>query len=246
MPEKYFNICKTIIETRRCMREKARKLREKGLSYSEIAEKIGISARKATYWTNDIKLSKEEIGHKISEKKRKRDVEGYERQSISKKKLKKMIDAHGLYGASDILKMSDGAVQYWAEKYGIESPLRNRRFTHCQICNREYKENSKKCPKHCSTCTSKIRRLRSKIKSIKYKGGKCEECGFLAKEDNYAAFEFHHANSDKEVGVGMILNRKWEIIKREVDKCTLLCSNCHRVSHSDYDNKEILEIVKGI
>lgn len=66
-----------------------------------------------------------------------------------------------------------------------------------------------------------------KMKAIEYKGGKCCICGY----DKYSgALEFHHKNSDdKEFGIserGWTIS--WEKIKNEIDKCILVCSNCHR------------------
>ena len=45
---------------------------------------------------------------------------------------------------------------------------------------------------------------------------------------SFAAMEFHHVNG-KDFSIGNIANRKWEVIKKELDKCELLCSNCHRL-----------------
>jgi predicted HNH restriction endonuclease len=48
------------------------------------------------------------------------------------------------------------------------------------------------------------------------------------------ALEFHHKDpSLKEFGPsGRILKRlSWEKITKEIDKCILLCANCHRELH---------------
>ena len=45
--------------------------------------------------------------------------------------------------------------------------------------------------------------------------------------------EFHHTNSKiKDSNVSKLLSRKWEVLQEELDKCILLCSNCHRIEHS--------------
>ena len=62
-----------------------------------------------------------------------------------------------------------------------------------------------------------------------YKGGKCIECGY---DKCPAALEFHHTDpSKKEFGIGGGYNRSWEVIKLELDKCVMLCSNCHHEKH---------------
>jgi hypothetical protein len=44
--------------------------------------------------------------------------------------------------------------------------------------------------------------------------------------------EFHHTNPDeKDFGVSKILTRSIADLKAEVDKCVLLCSNCHAEEH---------------
>lgn len=74
------------------------------------------------------------------------------------------------------------------------------------------------------------RRVIMKEKAVDYKGGKCSCCGY----DKYiGSLEFHHLNSnEKDFTISFLLNRKWEIIKEELDKCILVCSNCHREIHA--------------
>ena len=44
--------------------------------------------------------------------------------------------------------------------------------------------------------------------------------------------DFHHINpEDKIYDVKVLMTRRWELIKEEIDKCILLCSNCHRELH---------------
>ncbi len=70
-----------------------------------------------------------------------------------------------------------------------------------------------------------------KQRAINYKGGKCEICGG---EFHAACFDFHHKNpneKDKSIAAMITPNVDWELLKDELDKCVLLCSNCHRVLH---------------
>lgn len=75
------------------------------------------------------------------------------------------------------------------------------------------------------------RRKRLKEMSIKYKGGKCINCGYNRCN---AALDFHHIDAtQKNFGVSLDgLTRSWEKIKEELDKCILVCANCHREIHS--------------
>ncbi len=71
------------------------------------------------------------------------------------------------------------------------------------------------------------RRRKVKALAISYKGGKCQICGYLRYQ---GALELHHINpKDKSFGIGdKGYTRSWERVKAELDKCILLCANCHR------------------
>lgn len=59
---------------------------------------------------------------------------------------------------------------------------------------------------------------------------KCSRCGF----DNPAALDFHHKDPKvKDFTIGGAINQTLSIprIKREIDKCEILCANCHRIEH---------------
>lgn len=69
------------------------------------------------------------------------------------------------------------------------------------------------------------RRRKIKTLAIEYKGGKCQICGYK----NYqGALDLHHI-ADKKFGIGdKGYTRSWVKIKSELDKCILVCANCHR------------------
>jgi 5-methylcytosine-specific restriction endonuclease McrA len=71
------------------------------------------------------------------------------------------------------------------------------------------------------------RRRKVKTMSIEYKGGKCLLCGYNRFQ---GALELHHIDSEKkEFGIGdKGYTRSWEKVRAELDKCVLLCANCHR------------------
>ncbi|MPM83825.1 hypothetical protein SDC9_130894 [bioreactor metagenome] len=72
-----------------------------------------------------------------------------------------------------------------------------------------------------------------KQKAVDYKGGRCSSCGY---ENCLSALEFHHINpSEKE-----LYNSHWtfERNKNELDKCILLCANCHREKHEEMRKNE--------
>lgn len=66
---------------------------------------------------------------------------------------------------------------------------------------------------------------------IDYKGGECQECGY---NKCNAALEFHHLDpNEKDFNISELKKTNFnEKIKSELDKCALLCSNCHREVHA--------------
>ncbi len=77
-------------------------------------------------------------------------------------------------------------------------------------------------------------RQRTKLKAIEYKGGGCIKCDY---NKCVYALQFHHFNpAEKDFSISGV-TKSWDIIKRELDKCVLLCSNCHFEQHeSDRKN----------
>ena len=87
----------------------------------------------------------------------------------------------------------------------------------------------------------KERGLKRKIELIKYKGGKCEICGY---DKNIAVFEFHHVDPTKKffaLDLRHLSNTTIDKIKEEADKCILVCANCHREIHNPNLNKKDVE-----
>ena len=77
----------------------------------------------------------------------------------------------------------------------------------------------------CSTCRARSTRLKLKIKYLDYLGGKCTICGF---DKSVHALEFHHRiPSEKSFQISGTI-KSWDKVKPELDKCIILCANCHR------------------
>jgi hypothetical protein len=78
-----------------------------------------------------------------------------------------------------------------------------------------------------------VRKRRKKVRemAIAIKGGPCDRCGY---DRCLEALEFHHEEKGlKDFGISARgYTRSWEKIKQELEKCTLLCANCHREIHA--------------
>lgn len=117
--------------------------------------------------------------------------------------------------------------------------------TKCKIekpLDQFYKKNKTKLHSWCKSCNavSTIQRQRSfKRQAVEYKGGKCIDCNLI---DDPRIYDFHHEDpSVKEFTISGIANTKWnDKIEQELDKCILLCSNCHRRRHFKINEKELI------
>lgn len=65
-------------------------------------------------------------------------------------------------------------------------------------------------------------------------GGKCNRCGFF----DVACMNFHHVDkNDKEYGISDIISSRLSKTLVELEKCMLLCDNCHNEIHSETSGK---------
>lgn len=111
----------------------------------------------------------------------------------------------------------------------------------CKFCNRKY--NPIRSNGHrstvCNTCLTNKRRVRIKQKIVALKGSCCQRCGY---NKCISALDFHHLDaSKKEFGLNIAHTKKWELVEKEINKCELICSNCHREEHFKDHPKEFLE-----
>ena len=88
--------------------------------------------------------------------------------------------------------------------------------------------------KNCNNKNSTDRARQIKKMMVEYKGGSCERCTLHYKDSHIAVFDFHHINpKEKDINYARIRYHGWDKIKTELDKCKLLCSNCHRITHAE-------------
>lgn len=71
-------------------------------------------------------------------------------------------------------------------------------------------------------------RKRTKLKLVEYKGGECSICGY---KRSLKALEFHHIDPNEKDFTISGKSFSYERLKKEVDKCILVCSNCHAEIH---------------
>jgi len=147
-------------------------------------------------------------------------------------------------------------IQYWINKYELKSIFNNfkgnkrfcmngeRRCPKCEKMIRIENFNNKNgvigSSSYCKKCTteqslSRMRKLKQQM--VDYKGGCCQKCGY----DKYiGALEFHHINpEEKDFNPSHLKKYTFDDrVKNELDKCVLLCSNCHRETHHEINEKK--------
>jgi 5-methylcytosine-specific restriction endonuclease McrA len=85
---------------------------------------------------------------------------------------------------------------------------------------------------HCKPCQVLYvsnRRREIKKQCLEYKGGCCSKCGY---DKSDYALEFHHRDPEKkDFSINRGASLVFDKLKEELDKCDLLCANCHREEH---------------
>lgn len=108
--------------------------------------------------------------------------------------------------------------------------LEDKLKPHCKNCKKCGKSSTRSV---CGACNVRERKKKLKMMAVEYKGGKCEICGY---SKCITALHFHHKDpSEKDFSIAG-QTRGWEKIRKEIDKCMILCANCHSEIHSGMVN----------
>ena len=104
----------------------------------------------------------------------------------------------------------------------------------CISCGRKYKYSIADRQGHtrtrCNSCSVNKHKKEMKQRALEYMGLACCVCGYRRCP---SALVFHHRDEhQKEFGIGGSHCRSWEKLKQELDKCVLLCANCHAEVHA--------------
>lgn len=157
-------------------------------------------------------------------------------------KLQQLV-SEGLTQREIALQMnsSQSNVKYWLAKFGLKTKASLKCILVCKICGETnpdlfYVHKNGYARYRCKKCDNKetIKRFRSyKKAAVEYKGGACVKCGY---NKCLGSLDFHHCDpTQKDPNWRKMRNWPLEKIKAELDKCILVCRNCHGEIHYDAD-----------
>ena len=113
------------------------------------------------------------------------------------------------------------------DEFPVNRTKKDGRGYSCKSCHAEYTRSHylKSKDQYKERNTRRRKEARDYVTNFK-KNNQCQ-CG----EDRWWVLEFHHPNKDKEGNVSNLVNSGIAAVKREIDKCIVLCANCHKDLH---------------
>lgn len=114
--------------------------------------------------------------------------------------------------------------------------LKKREYYQRVLKNKKYSVEDKELLLVKQRATDLKRRQDRKTRAVERLGGKCTDCN---KSYPLSCYDFHHTNpEEKDFNPCSGLTKTDEVFFAEIDKCILLCANCHRIRHSKYDTSQ--------
>lgn len=148
------------------------------------------------------------------------------------------------YGIAEQVGKSQTTVRYWLKKYDLTTVQSSDNSTKCcprcketksieDFYNRRGKKGGSVYCKPCTTLQTLERQRDTKQKAVDYVGGSCMRCGY---NKCLGALHFHHIDpNEKDPNWAQFKFRSFnDKFKEELDKCELLCANCHLEEHTNY------------
>ena len=117
-----------------------------------------------------------------------------------------------------------------SDSFSFKNKTKEIKNTQCKDCLREANRLHYKGNKQAYILRNKERRKERKEWYRKYKASLCcNRCGFSTP----AALQFHHTDDNKESSISQMVHSALtvEAIMYEINKCEVLCANCHMIHH---------------
>lgn len=222
-------------------RERLEAYLSEGLSLNQIGVIMGRPGGTVGYWVAKYGL--------VANGKQKYAPRG----GLTREELEPLVDAGAtLQEMAHELSRSTSTVRYWLLKFGMKTKNRigprSKIARHREVFEAAIRDGvdtvTRRCDVHgetdfavvrggrrlhCKRCRSEaVSRRRRRVKKILVAeaGGQCVLCGY---DRCLGALEFHHIDPTlKSFGIGGSgITRSIEALRKEIEKCVLLCANCH-------------------
>jgi predicted transcriptional regulator len=237
------------------MKEKIIELRKKGYTVNEIVGELGCAKSTVSYHINNVGLGgvrdsflsdiNDDIINKIKEFRllSKTYKEIREIVGVSEDKLIKICRLHGLNKPNNEVKRKSLKYEEVLEYYTRVKSLRltSKYFSVSRETLRKILPDNiieiNKCNKNVKKTNSQAVidwRKRKKIELVEYKGGCCEKCGY---NKSISVLQFHHLDPTQKDFTISSKSYSLEKLKKEVDKCIMVCANCHLEIHEELRKK---------
>lgn len=131
---------------------------------------------------------------------------------------------------SEVVRGMSEETERRCQRCGIVQPI--AMFYVEQERKRAAREGRTKFNYPCRTCNQETSRARRKPRqdyadAIKLERG-CSVCGL--RSEHPEVFDFDHGESEKVSSIALMLTRgTWEQFTAEIEKCEVVCANCHRI-----------------
>lgn len=204
----------------------------RGVSVEEIGRRFGRDPSTVAYWMRKYGLE--------TPRREKHAAKG----GIPRERLEALVaEGRSIAEIAEAVKLSKATVRYWLRKYGLRT-AGDRRSRHAARSRAlEISEIERECSRHgttvfimegrgyyrCKRCRAErvaARRRSLKATLVAEAGGRCILCGYSRCA---AALEFHHLDPDEKrfaLAAGG-LSHSLARLRTEIERCVLLCSNCH-------------------
>lgn len=161
-----------------------------------------------------------------------------------------VIDGSSIADIAKLTNKGKATVRHWLSKYGLKTSGKSGQKALTNII--DGKKECCKCKQiksvsefyvrtdrgipfpdciDCNRETTNKKKHAIKDFAIMYKGGKCSVCDVKYTRNNYA---FHHTEPEhKDFSVGDRNGISIPELTRELDKCVLVCHNCHSEVHHE-------------
>jgi len=160
---------------------------------------------------------------------------------MTREELVQLIEQNlSAYRIAKLYGVSKQAIRYWLDKYDLKTNhpdwSAGDKPRKCNRCGENDQNQFTPSIKYrCRSCVAKHQNelnRKKKKQLVEAKGGACVLCGYNFCQ---AGLEFHHLNPrDKDPEWRKLKNRSFRRVLKELEKCVLVCGNCHSEIHAGY------------